>query len=342
MGIVYKARDLKLHRSVALKFLAPELTRDESAKQRFIQEARAASALDHAAICTIHEIVETPDGQLFIVMAYYDGETLKKRIERGPLAIDEALDIAIQVSAALVAAHDSKIIHRDIKPANVMITSRGDVKVVDFGLAKLVGQVAITQAGMTLGTLNYMSPEQLRAEDVDERTDIWSTGAVLYEMITGRPPFTGEVVPAISHGILNTPPKPISSVVDVAHPLIMMGYGRYEELEADANGLRMSAAAGYDPAAAVVVFRRMQKEIPVHARPKARTPLGEATGAVVQALGDYFASHPPTGDRGARLEAMIQNNRRQLHGRRVYLGVENYRRKIGRSRLELEGEAHPL
>jgi serine/threonine protein kinase/TolB-like protein/Flp pilus assembly protein TadD len=212
MGIVYKARDLKLHRPVALKFLAPELTRDESAKQRFIQEARAASALDHGSICTIHEIVDTPDGQLFIVMAYYDGETLKRKIERGPLGVDEALDIAIQVSSALVAAHDSRIIHRDIKPANVMITHRGDVKVVDFGLAKLMGQAAITQAGTTLGTLAYMSPEQLRAEDVDERTDIWSTGAVLYEMIAGRPPFAGDLVPAISHGILNAEPRTLRSV----------------------------------------------------------------------------------------------------------------------------------
>ncbi len=134
MGVVYRGRDLNLNRFVALKFLAPELTRNDSAKQRFIQEAQAASALDHSNICTIHEIAETPDGQSFIVMTCYEGETLKERLERGPLKLDDALDIAMGIGAALAAAHESGIVHRDIKPANVMVTRRGEVKVVDFGL----------------------------------------------------------------------------------------------------------------------------------------------------------------------------------------------------------------
>ncbi len=212
MGIVHKARDLRLDRVVALKFLAPELTRDDSAKSRFMLEAKAASALDHSSICTIHEIDETPGGQLFIVMAYYDGETLKKRIERGPLDVGEAIDIAMQVAKALGAAHDSGIIHRDIKPANVILTRRGDVKVVDFGLAKLVGQTSVTQTGVAVGTVAYMSPEQLRADEVDPRTDIWSLGVVLYEMVTGRVPFKGEQPSVMSHAILHEPPDPLSAL----------------------------------------------------------------------------------------------------------------------------------
>jgi serine/threonine protein kinase len=149
MGVVYKAEDLRLHRVVALKFLPAEGTADEQAKQRFIHEAQAASALDHANICTVYEIDETPDGHLFIAMACYDGESLQRRIQRGPLSVSEVLDIAIQVSAGLARAHQSGIAHRDIKPANVVLTARGDVKIVDFGLAKLVDRTGLTQTGST-------------------------------------------------------------------------------------------------------------------------------------------------------------------------------------------------
>lgn len=210
MGVVYKAEDIKLKRTVALKFLPPELTRDPEAKERFIQEAQAASALDHPNICTIHEIDETEDGQLFIVMACYEGETLKKKVASGQLSVDSAIDIAIQIAQGLAKAHEHGITHRDIKPANVMITKDGVIKILDFGLAKLTGQVGLTKTGMTIGTIAYMSPEQTRGEEVDHRTDIWSLGVVLYEMMTGQLPFKGEYEQAVVYSIMNEEPEPIT------------------------------------------------------------------------------------------------------------------------------------
>lgn len=218
MGVVYKARDLKLDRFVALKFLPSHLSSDENAKKRFIQEAKAASALDHPNICTIYEIDETPDNQLFIAMACYDGETLKKKIERGPLELSAALDYAMQAAQALVKAHSSGIIHRDIKPANIMITSEGTVKVVDFGLAKLGGDVKMTGSGVTMGTAAYMSPEQLRGEAADHHTDVWALGAVLYEMLCGRSPFAGDYPQAVFYTILNKEPKPIMAIREDVSP----------------------------------------------------------------------------------------------------------------------------
>jgi serine/threonine protein kinase/Tol biopolymer transport system component len=211
MGVVYKAEDTRLERTVALKFLPPELTRDPVAKARFLQEARAASALDHPNICTIHEVGETDDGQLFLAMTCYDGETLKRKIERGPLPIDEAVDIAKQIAQGLTKAHRLGIVHRDIKPANIIITSDGIVKILDFGLAKLAGAAGLTRAGFCLGTPAYMSPEQARGE-VDHRTDLWSLGVVLYEMVTGAPPFTGDTDQAIIYSLLSEEPKPLSAL----------------------------------------------------------------------------------------------------------------------------------
>ena len=191
MGIVYKAEDTKLQRFVALKFLPPELTRNEEAKQRFILEARNASAIEHSNICTIHEINETADGQLYLVMAYYDGETLKERIERGALAVDDAIDIATQVGQGLAEAHNAGIVYRDVKPANLLIAKGGVVKILDFGLAKLAGTEGVTQTGTTVGTVAYMSPEQARGEEVDHRTDIWSLGVLTYVLLSGTLPFSG-------------------------------------------------------------------------------------------------------------------------------------------------------
>jgi len=212
MGVVYKAEDTKFKRTVALKFLPAELTRDSKAKERLIHEAQAASALDHPNICTIYEIDEAKDGRMFIAMACYEGETVKQRIEREPMRLDKAIDIAIQVAQGLEKAHKKDIIHRDIKPANILVTDDGIVKILDFGLAKLAGQVRITKTGTTVGTVAYMSPEQARGEEIDQRSDIWSLGVVLYEILTGKVPFKGEYEQAVVYSILNEEPQSISSL----------------------------------------------------------------------------------------------------------------------------------
>jgi Tol biopolymer transport system component len=212
MGVVYKAQDLKLSRTVALKFLPPDLTRDEKAKRRFIQEAQAASAMEHSNICTIFEVDETVDGRMFICMAYYEGRSLKERIDEGELDLGEAVDIAIEIAQGLEKAHEQGIVHRDIKPGNVFMTDDGEVKIVDFGLAKLTGRTGLTSSGKTMGTVAYMSPEQGRGESVDERSDIWALGVVLYEMIAGRIPFKGEYDVAVMYSIMNEDPEPMADL----------------------------------------------------------------------------------------------------------------------------------
>ena len=212
MGIVYKAQDLKLDRLVALKFFPTQVGQGEEEKARFIHEAKAASALEHNNICNIHEIDQTDDGQMFIAMAYYDGETVKSKIERGPMKFDEAVGYAIQIAEGLAKAHQNDIVHRDIKPANIMITSDGVVKIVDFGLAKLSGSTQLTVEGTTLGTAMYMSPEQARGEQVDRRSDIFSLGVIFYEMITGQPPFKGDYAEAVIYSILNEEQEPITGM----------------------------------------------------------------------------------------------------------------------------------
>lgn len=212
MGVVYKARDLKLDRPVVLKFLSPELGGDEAARRRFLHEARAASALDHPNICTIYDIDETEDEQTFIAMRYYEGEVLADRIRRGSLPIAEAVEIATQIARGLAAAHARGIVHRDVKPGNLVVTREGVVKLLDFGLAMLSGASRITKAGSTLGTAAYMSPEQLWGEGVDGRTDIWSLGVVLYEMIAGRPPFLAHDGESLVHAILTDEPLPLGSL----------------------------------------------------------------------------------------------------------------------------------
>ena len=212
MGVVYKAEDTRLKRTVALKFLPPDLTRDPGTRQRFIHEAQAASSLDHPNICRIHEIEETSDHHIFISMSCYDGETLKERIVRGPLEVEEALRLAIQICEGLAKAHEKDIVHRDIKPGNIFVTRDGDAKLLDFGLAKLAGQTRLTRTGTTVGTIAYMSPEQAQGRSVDHRTDIWSTGVVLYELLTGAQPFKGEYEQAIIYSILNDEPQPVTSL----------------------------------------------------------------------------------------------------------------------------------
>ncbi|MCH7774506.1 MAG: serine/threonine protein kinase, partial [Bacteroidetes bacterium] len=212
MGVVYKAEDTNLDRTVALKFLPPHMLSDKEAEQRFISEAKAASSLDHPNICTIHDINKTEDDQFYIVMGYYTGETLKKKVGAGPLQIDTAINYATQIAAGLVRAHEAGIVHRDIKPANIMITDRNEVKILDFGLAKTSGEPSITKLGSTVGTVSYMSPEQTKGEEVDHRTDIWSLGVVLYQMLSGSLPFQGDYEQAIIYSILNEEPTLLNSL----------------------------------------------------------------------------------------------------------------------------------
>lgn len=211
MGIVYKATDQRLDRTVALKFLPPHLSSDPEANERFIREAKAASALDHANICAIYDIGETEEGQLFIVMAFYEGQTLKYRLASGALPIDVCVDITLQIARGLERAHEAGIVHRDIKPPNVMVTDRGEVKVLDFGVAKLSEGEELTVAGSMVGTTPYMSPEQARGEEVDARTDVWALGVVLYQMLTGERPFQGDYRQAILYSVMNQDPEPVQA-----------------------------------------------------------------------------------------------------------------------------------
>lgn len=209
MGVVYEAEDLKLKRSVALKFLSPELTRNDDAKARFIHEAQAAASLSHPNIATVFEIGET-DGQLFISMEYVMGESLKEKIARGPLKLEEVERFVEQITLGLQAAHEQGIVHRDIKPGNIMVTPKGQVKITDFGLAFSAETTRITKTGSTLGTAAYMSPEQVRGQDLDSRTDLWALGVVFYEMLTGTLPFRAEAEPAVIYHILNSTPDPVT------------------------------------------------------------------------------------------------------------------------------------
>ena len=187
-----KAEDTKLERTVALKFLAAHLLADEESRKRFEREAKAAAALSHPNICTIHEIDEA-EGKTFLALEFVEGESLEKKIDRGPVALKEALDIGRQVAGGLSAAHDKNIVHRDIKPGNLLITPDGRVKILDFGLALLTEGSKITQLDTTLGTVAYMSPQQAQGVKVDHRADVWALGCVLYEMVCGQRPFRGRI-----------------------------------------------------------------------------------------------------------------------------------------------------
>ena len=213
MGVVYKAEDTRLKRTVALKFLAPNVIESPEHQARFVREAQAAAGLDHPNICTVYEIGEA-DGQTFLAMAYIDGVTLQERVESGPLKLGTALEIARQIADGLTAAHRKGVVHRDIKPANIMITEPNgvQVKITDFGLVQLAGWSRLTGERSLLGTLPYMSPEQAQGEETDRRTDVWALGVVVYEMLTGRLPFQGEYEPAVVYSILHEDPEPITGL----------------------------------------------------------------------------------------------------------------------------------
>ncbi|MEA2164987.1 MAG: hypothetical protein QOK37_3114 [Thermoanaerobaculia bacterium] len=249
MGVVYRAEDSRLGRTVALKFLSPELTRDPEAKLRFEREARAASKLDHPNICTIHEFGETGDGQMFLAMSCYDGESLAQKAARGPMGLDEAIPIIEQIARGLGNAHSAGIVHRDIKPANVMMTTDGIAKILDFGLAKLTAGASITRSHATLGTAAYMAPEQIRGEHVGPQADIWALGIVAFELLTGTRPFRGEYQESLVYSILNDQPPSVPDHPDVNRIIQRMlqkdprqRYQTVDEVLRDLNAIETSAS----------------------------------------------------------------------------------------------------
>ena len=214
MGVVYRAEDTRDGREVAFKFLPFDLRDDQEARDAFVDEAQASSSIEHPNICTIHDIGNAEDGRMFVVMTLYDGETLKQRLESGAMPLAEALRIVHQLADGLAAAHERGIVHRDVKPANVMLTESGDVRIVDFGLARVVsqGQPGLTQIGASMGTPTYMSPEQTLGDPVDERSDVWSLGVLFYECLTGELPFDGPNLPMVIQAIHSKQPKPPSEI----------------------------------------------------------------------------------------------------------------------------------
>jgi cephalosporin-C deacetylase-like acetyl esterase/predicted Ser/Thr protein kinase len=278
MGVVYRAEDIKLKRPVALKFLPPHLVDSAELRERFLVEARAAAALSHPNICVIHEVGEA-SGQPFIAMEYVEGETLRERIKKGPLEANQALDVAIQVAAGLGEAHRKGVIHRDIKSANIMVTPEGQAKIMDFGLAKRQGGSVLTKSQTTMGTVPYMSPEQALGEHVDHRTDIWSLGVVLYELLAGELPFKGDTDLSVIHSIVHEDPRPLKALETpvpdelkrvVAHALGKKPDARYgaademmEELKAYRSSLELARAGALNVRALWHRLRRPRVAVPV-------------------------------------------------------------------------------
>ena len=252
MGVVYKATDLKLGRTVALKFLSSAAASDIE-KARLLQEAQAASALDHVNIGSIHAIEETPDGQLFIVMACYDGEALSAKLRHGPLPHWQAIDFTCQVARGLAAAHKKGVVHRDIKPSNILITAEGIAKIVDFGVARFFASQRLTSEGTAVGTAAYMSPEQATGRPLDQRTDIWSLGVMLYEMLKGRLPFHRDNAASTLYAIVHEPPEPLPEATAVLQRVVSRALakdvtGRYQTMKELINDLEpLIPRSSHDP-----------------------------------------------------------------------------------------------
>jgi serine/threonine-protein kinase len=293
MGIVYKAEDTRLNRTVAIKVLSSDLISDEKARARFLREARAASSVDHPNVCTIYEINES-EGSLFFVMQYIDGKTLKKFIGGRPLPLDQVLEISLEIADALREAHRRNVLHRDIKSSNIMIDERGHAKMLDFGLAKLLSSVKpasaseLTQAGRPFGTASYMSPEQARGETADARSDIFSFGVVMYEMLTGRLPFRGQTSVDIMHAVMHNQPEPIEGVPLGIQQIVFKALSkdpaaRYQSAEALLEDLRAFVRAYYSegaPAERVELFKAAR-----YSRPLKRSVWGRVTRWVQSLLG---------------------------------------------------------
>jgi serine/threonine-protein kinase len=211
MGVVYRAHDMRSEQAVALKLMQQRSSDDATAVRRFRLEAAMIATLEHPNLCTVHDVGESEDGRLYLAMPFYEGETLRERIARGPLPIADAVDIAAQVARGLALAHAQGVVHRDVKPSNVFITTDGDVKLLDFGIAKLAGVTLTESLAGPLGTVAYMSPEQLRGDRLDARSDIWSLGVVLYEMLTGHRPFGRGAAGAVVNAIVHGDPQPLSA-----------------------------------------------------------------------------------------------------------------------------------
>ena len=324
MGVVYKAQDTRLDRTVALKFLSPHSLPTDAEKARFYREAKAAAKLHHPHIATVFEIDETDDGQAFIVMEYVEGETLAEKIKRGPLKLEEAITIVCQVVEGLQAAHEAGIVHRDIKSSNIMLTAKSQVKVMDFGLAKVEAASMLTKEGTTLGTVSYMSPEQARGEEVDHRSDIWSLGVVLYEMVTGRLPFGGDYEQAMVYSILNQDPQPLTALrtgVPMALDWVMAKLlakdpaRRYQHadevvvdlkaIEIEATGLSQASlvAATSGTMTARPASSGLERSLAAGAAPKAplswkiRLPIATALLLVGVLMGWFLRPGPPTPDK---------------------------------------------
>ena len=293
MGVVFKALDLRLQRFVALKFLPSYLSAEPELKLRFVQEAKAIASLDHPNICSVLEVEQQEDGQLFMVMPCYEGETLKQKIARGPLTAERALDYAYQIADGLAHAHEAGVVHRDVKPANIMVTTGERIKILDFGIAK-VSDRNLTRTGAVLGTLSYMSPEQAGGDPVDHRTDLWSLGAVLYEMLTGRPPFEAGAPEAVYFAIHYRDPVSVSmlrpdippALAALVHRLLekepTRRYADADEVAVELERMRLDAAEASSSTDEATIKLR---SAPARVQPR---PFLVGRGAELQRLSELF------------------------------------------------------